>query len=150
MRVGDRTDYNKLRINLETDGSVTAKEALEESLKIMINQFKSILDLKELEDEKRYHTSLQEDMQEGVSDDTDFLIDEIDEDEKVELLKTRVDTLDLSTRTEKALSEASIRTLGGVVQKTEQDLLDLDGFGAKSLEEIKEVLNTFKLNLKDN
>jgi DNA-directed RNA polymerase subunit alpha len=150
MRVGDRTDYNLLRINLETDGSISAKEALESALGIMINQFRAILDLKELENEKRYHTSLQEGMQEGVSDEEDFLIDEVDEEEKAELLKTRVDTLDLSTRTEKALNEASIRTLGGIVQKTEQDLLDLDGFGAKSLEEIKEVLNTFKLSLKDN
>ena len=153
IRVGDRTDYNLLKINLETDGSMSAKEALESSLKIMINQFKSVLDLKEPEDEKKYHTSLQEDMNEGKEEeeeDHDFLINEIDEEEKVELLKTRVDTLDLSARTEKALSEASIRTLGGVVQKTEQDLLDLDGFGEKSLEEIKEVLNTFKLNLKDN
>ncbi len=149
MRVGDRTDYNRLKISLETDGSVSAKEALEASLKIMINQFKSILDLKELEDEKTYHTALREDMKEG-RDDIDFIKDEIDEDEKVELLKTRVDTLDLSSRTEKALSEASIRTLGGVVQKSEADLLALDGFGDKSLEEIKEVLNTFKLSLKDN
>ena len=150
MRIGDRTDYNLLRINLETDGSISAKEALESALGIMINQFRAILDLKELENEKRYHTSLQEGMQEGVSDEDDFLIDEVDEEEKAELLKTRVDTLDLSTRTEKALNEASIRTLGGIVQKTEEDLLELDGFGAKSLEEIKEVLNTFKLSLKEN
>lgn len=153
MRVGDRTDYNLLRINLETDGSISAKEALESALTIMINQFKAILDLKELEDEKRYHTTLQEGMQEGVSDtdDADFLLDDdIDEEEKTELLKTRIDTLDLSSRTEKALNEASIRTLGGIVQKTEDELLDIDGFGAKSLEEIKEVLNTFKLSLKDN
>ena len=117
----------------------------------MINQFRSILDLKEIENEKRYHTSLREEMMD--TDDLDghhFLIDEIDEDEKVELLKTRIDTLDLSVRTEKALTEANIRTLGGVVQKTEQDLLTLDGFGPKSLQEIKEVLTTFKLTLKDN
>jgi len=153
MRIGDRTDYNLLRINLETDGSITAKEALEAALGIMINQFKAILDLKELENEKRYHTSLQEGMEEGVSDtdDADFLLeDDIDEEEKTELLKTRIDTLDLSSRTEKALNEASIRTLGGVVQKSEDELLAIEGFGAKSLEEIKEVLNTFKLSLKDN
>ena len=149
MRVGDRTDYNLLRINLETDGSLSAQEALESAITIMINQFRAILDLKELENEKRYHTSLQDTIQEGMDDDTDFLIDDIDEGEKVELLKTRVDTLDLSARTERALSEASIRTLGGIVQKTEQDLLDIEGFGAKSLDEVKEVLNTFKLSLKE-
>ena len=151
MRVGDRTDFNLLRISLETDGSITAQEALESSITIMINQFRSILDLKEIENEKRYHTSLREEMMDTDDlDGHDFLIDEIDEDEKVELLKTRIDTLDLSVRTEKALTEANIRTLGGVVQKTEQDLLTLDGFGPKSLQEIKEVLTTFKLTLKDN
>ena len=151
MRVGDRTDFNLLRISLETDGSITAQEALESSITIMINQFRSILDLKEIENEKRYHTSLREEMMDADDlDGHDFLIDEIDEDEKVELLKTRIDTLDLSVRTEKALTEANIRTLGGVVQKTEQDLLTLDGFGPKSLQEIKEVLTTFKLTLKDN
>jgi DNA-directed RNA polymerase subunit alpha len=147
MRVGDRTDYNRLRINLETDGSITAKEALESALHIMIEQFKAVLDLKELENEKKYHSTLNEKVDDA---DEDFLIDDIDEDEKVELLKTRIDTLDLPSRTENALSDASIRTLGGIVQKTEEELLALDGFGAKSLEEIKEVLNTFKLNLKDN
>ncbi len=152
VRVGDRTDYNLLRITLETDGSMSAKDALESAMNIMINQFRSILDLKEIENEKRYRTSLREEMigDDGDVDEQDFLIDEINEDEKVELLKTRIDTLDLSPRTEKALSEASIRTLGGVVQKTEQDLLAIDGFGPKSLQEIKEVLNTFKLSLKDN
>ena len=70
--------------------------------------------------------------------------------EKVELLKTRVDTLDFSARTEKALNTASIRTLGGIVQKTADDLLDLDGFGQKSLDEVTETLATFKLTLKDN
>ncbi len=143
MRVGDRTDYNLLRINLETDGSLSAKEALESALKIMIDQFKSILDLKELEE-------VAED--DGVITVDTFGSDEpvIDEEEKVELLKTRVDTLDFSARTEKALSNASIRTLGGIVQKSADDLLELDGFGQKSLEEIEETLATFKLSLKEN
>lgn len=145
MRVGDRTDYNLLRVNLETDGSISAKEALETALKIMINQFRAILDLKELE-------SIQEEI---LSDDqleteeTEFT-PEIDEDEMVELLKTRVDTLDFSSRTERALNLANIRTLGGIVQKTAENLLALDGFGQKSLEEIEEILTTFKLSLKDN
>ncbi len=143
MRVGERTDYNLLRINLETDGSITAKEALESALKIMINQFKAILDLKEMENYQEEEISTHDDL---VEDE----IDEIDEDERVELLKTRVDTLDFSSRTEKALSLASIRTLGGIVQKTKEDLLALDGFGQKSLDEVIETLATFKLTLKDN
>lgn len=145
MRVGDRTDYNLLRVNLETDGSISAKEALETALKIMINQFRAILDLKELE-------SIQEEISsdEEIETETTEFAPEIDEDEMVELLKTRVDTLDFSSRTEKALNLANIRTLGGIVQKTAENLLALDGFGQKSLEEIEDILTTFKLSLKDN
>lgn len=145
MRVGDRTDYNLLRVNLETDGSISAKEALETALKIMISQFKSILDLKELE-------NIQEEVQheDTLEESSDEFIQEIDEDERVELLKTRVDTLDFSSRTERSLNLANIRTLGGIVQKTAENLLALDGFGQKSLDEIEETLLTFKLSLKDN
>jgi len=145
MRVGDRTDYNLLRINLETDGSIPAKKALETALEIMINQFRAILDLKEIENDKNIIV-IEENF---VTEETE-VVDEIDEDERVELLKTRVDTLDFSSRTEKALNAASIRTLGGIVQKTEENLLALDGFGQKSLDEVIETLATFKLILKDN
>lgn len=143
MRVGDRTDYNLLRLNLETDGSVTPKLALEQSLNIMIQQFQSILDLKTTEatsfSSKEAHDGAEE----------EFILDEdADDDERVELLKTRIDTLDFSSRTERALSDASVRTLGGLVQKTSEDLLGLDGFGQKSLEEIEDTLATFKLTLK--
>lgn len=149
MRVGDRTDYNLLRINLETDGSLSAQEALEQSLQIMINQFRSILDLKQIEDFKAREIPVAEDNIIKVSAVHEEVV-EIDEEERVELLKTRIDTLDFSSRTEKSLNDASIRTLGGLVQKTSEDLLDLDGFGQKSLEEVEETLSTFKLSLKDS
>lgn len=144
MRVGDRTDYNLLRISLETDGSLTAKDALESALKIMINQFRAILDLKEDLIEKPVAEEAPEELEESVE-----FVESIDEDERVELLKTRVDTLDFSSRTEKALSNASIRTLGGIVQKTAENLMTLDGFGQKSLDEVIDTLATFKLSLKD-
>ena len=149
MRVGDRTDYNLLRINLETDGSITAKQALEQSLLIMINQFQSILDLK-LTEKIMPSSQIENSEDDGiVRVETQDAEEEIDEEERVELLKTRIDTLDFSTRTEKSLNEASIRTLGGLVQKTRDDLLALDGFGQKSLEEVEDTLTTFKLTLKD-
>lgn len=147
MRVGDRTDYNLLRINLETDGSMTAKVALEQSLTIMIEQFKAILDLKVIEDTQEI---VQEVEDEGIIRVESVEEDILDEDERVELLKTRIDTLDFSARTENSLNDASIRTLGGLVQKTPDDLLGLDGFGQKSLEEVEETLGTFKLTLKES
>ena len=148
MRVGDRTDYNLLRINLQTDGSVSAKEALEQSLHIMINQFKSILDMSLLEAPTASAAASNE--EDIIRVNVSPKEAEIDEDERMELLKTRIDTLDFSSRTEKALNEASIRTLGGLIQKTADDLLALDGFGQKSLEEVAEALTTFKLDLKED
>lgn len=151
MRVGDRTDYNMLRVELETDGSLTAKEALESAMKIMIAQFKAVLDLKELEEEKAVlEEKINERNEEIAEEKAQSTEPEINKEEKVELLKTRIDTLELSARTEKSLIEANIRTLGGIVQKTGEDLLALDGFGAKSLEEVDQILSVFKLSLKDN
>lgn len=147
MRVGDRTDYNLLRINLETDGSMTAKDALEQALTIMIQQFKSILDLKIIEDTREIIEEVED---EGIIRVEKVEEEGLNEEERVELLKTRIDTLDFSARTENSLNEASIRTLGGLVQKTSDDLLALDGFGQKSLEEVSETLATFKLTLKES
>lgn len=151
MRVGDRTDYNRLRISLETDGSITAKEALESALKIMLRQFQSILDLKVSEDEKREHGEGEADETEDVSDayDEETLGEEYDDSELVELLKTRIDTLDFSSRTERALASANIRTLGGLIRKSKEELLAIEGFGQKSLDEVIDTLSTFKLTLKD-
>jgi DNA-directed RNA polymerase subunit alpha len=142
-RVGDRTDFNKLRINIETDGTMTPKEALEDSMKIMLTQLKTMLSLSEQDYEELTANieipvpvaELQEELAEEEADVTD-------------ILKTRIDSVDFSTRTLNALSDANIRTLGGLVQKTESDLSALDGIGAKGIEEIKTILEDSGLALK--
>ena len=65
-----------------------------------------------------------------------------------DFLKTRVDSLNLSLRTSNALSEASIRTVGGLIKKTEDDLLALEGLGAKGIQEVKRALSNFGIMLK--
>lgn len=143
MRIGDRTDHNRLRINIQTDGTVSPREALERSIKIMIRQLRSVLDLKEMlenipvMDLSASIPVLSSSKEKEESDD------------QFDVLKTRIDTIDLSTRTLNALNESSIRTLGGLVQKTEDDLLELDGIGNKGVEEIKELLAGFGLALKE-
>ncbi len=143
MRVGDRTDYNRLRVILDTDGSQSPSKILSDAIRIMLEQFKSILDLKEfvIPDPS---VTVSESVTKAESDYTE-------DDESVDLtdvLKTRIDSIQLSTRTLNALSEAGIRTVGGLIQKTEKDLLNLDGFGEKALSELKEVLADFGLELK--
>lgn len=132
MRVGDRTDYNRLRIIIETDGTYSAREALEKSIEIMIHQLKSII-------------GFQDQQSEAPAVKAEIVEEKVEEPNQ-EVLKTRIETLDLTTRTLQALEEASIRTIGGLVRKKKDDILALDGIGPKGLEEIGSLLA--KLNLK--
>lgn len=135
MRVGDRTDYNRLRIAIETDGTLTPRKALEDSIEIMIHQLKAIIGFQDQTSE----------VKEEVSDEVVSHSDEPDSD----ILKTRIETLDLSPRVESALVEANIRTVGGLVRKTKDDILALDGMGPKGLEEIEEMLKNMRTHLKE-
>jgi DNA-directed RNA polymerase subunit alpha len=136
MRVGDRTDFNRLKIFIETDGTITPRAALEKSIEIMINQLKAIIGFKEEE------ISMPMNSTSGIeSSKKGFLADE-------DILKTRIDTLNLSARTLNSLSNANIRTVGGLARKKEKDILDIDGLGAKGLSEIKDALGELGITLK--
>lgn len=136
MRVGERTDYNRLKISIETDGTLTPREALENSIAIMINQLKAIVGFKEEEVvEEEVEKEQEKEKEEKQTVDS-------------EALKTRIDTLDLSTRTLNALSDANIRTIGGLARKKEEDILELEGLGQKGVQEIKRALSNFGIVLK--
>lgn len=136
MRVGDRTDYNRLRIFIETDGTITPKEALEASVEVMIHQLKAVIGFQDTES----HTAKAEEAAEVSASN-----DSVDPD----VLKTRIETLDLSARTLTALEEASIRTVGGLVRKNKDDVLALDGIGPKGVDEIVELLGTLGVSLSE-
>ena len=65
-----------------------------------------------------------------------------------EFLKTRIESIDLSPRTINALSGANIRTIGGLVRKKEEDILDIDGLGTKGVQEIRKMLSQYGISLK--
>lgn len=139
MRVGDRTDYNRLRINIETDGSLTPREALEKSIRIMIDQLKAIIGFEEKEEESN------EDFSSEISkENKETGIEKMDP----EFLKTRIENLNLSVRTLNALSSANIRTIGGLARKKEKDILEVEGLGAKGVAEIKRILGEYGITLK--
>ncbi len=139
MRVGDRTDFNKLRLTIETDGTISPREALEQSIKIMISQLKSVVGFKEEEIAPEVSVSevapAEEETVEKKEANTEFL-------------KTRIEDMYLSPRTLSALSNANIRTIGGLARKKEEDLLDIDGLGGKGVQEIKKVLSGYGITLK--
>jgi DNA-directed RNA polymerase subunit alpha len=132
MRVGDRTDYNRLRMVIETDGTYSAREALEKSIEVMIHQLKSIIGF---QDQKEKTPELP-----AATEDTKNEPDP-------EVLKTRIETLDLSARTLQALEDASIRTIGGLVRKKKDDILALDGIGPKGVAEVETLLGQMNLTL---
>jgi DNA-directed RNA polymerase subunit alpha len=139
MRVGDRTDFNRLKIAIVTDGTITPKKALEKSIEIMINQLKAIVGFKEtsnfLIDEEE---SSSEDSKSSAEDKEDF----------DDILKTRIESLDLSSRTINALINANIRTVGGLARKKDKDILNIEGLGSKGVEEIKKMLLANDITLK--
>jgi len=132
MRVGDRTDYNRLRIYVQTDGSLTPNEALEQSITIMIKQLKAIVGFQEDEPEEEVQEVKEEDESVAVN----------------EMMKVLVTELKLSSRTENVLNESGIRTIGGLVRKNEEDILGLPGLGQKGLQEIKDALSERGLGLR--
>lgn len=135
MRVGDRTDYNRLRVFIETDGTMSPREALEQSIEVMIHQLKSIIGF---QDQNNMPAEVSDAEVDTASDKT-----EIDPD----VLKTRIETLNLSSRTLTALEDANIRTIGGLVRKKKDDILALDGIGPKGVDEIVALLNDLGVSL---
>ncbi|MEZ4195527.1 MAG: DNA-directed RNA polymerase subunit alpha [Candidatus Paceibacterota bacterium] len=136
MRVGDRTDYNRLRVSIETDGTFTPRQALEQSIEIMVHQLKAVIGFQENYSSPAPAVAEAQDSTESDEPNPD-------------VLKTRIETLDLSARTLQALETASIRTVGGLVRKKKDDILALDGIGPKGLDEIVSLLEKMNLNLTD-
>lgn len=141
MRVGDRTDYNRLRLSIETDGTLTPHEALTKSIEIMITQLKAIVGFKEEEEG--------EEEEPAVKNEKKIIAkDEGEKTEQGETLKTRIEDLNLSSRTVKALTNEGIRTVGGLARKHGEDLEEINGLGEKGINEIKKALSNFGITLK--
>jgi DNA-directed RNA polymerase subunit alpha len=134
MRVGDRTDFNKLTFTIETDGSITPSDALEKSIFIMLEQLKAIVGFEEPVEVKEAKKAEKSEAADKEAD--------------PEFLKTRIEGLDLSVRTVNALSKANIRTVGGLAKKKADDLNDIEGLGSKGIQEIKKALSNFGIILK--
>ncbi len=136
MRVGDRTDHNRLRVTIETDGTITPHEALESSIHTMITQLQSVVGFREQVIEMPKEQTPIPIMETGDALDI------------TDASKVKIEDLGLSTRTENALVGASVRTAGGLARKSEADLLSTDGLGEKGINEIKKALSDLGLELK--
>ena len=118
-RVGQETNLDKLQLNVETDGTITPREAFEEAAAILVNQYTALAGSTTVE----AAPALGQDM-----------ADEGNE------LNTPIEELNLSARTANALINNEIRTVRDLVTLSEQDLRELKGFGSKALDEVKDKL----------
>ncbi len=133
-RVGQRTDYDKLLLEVETYGSVTPTEAVLQAVNIFnqyMGAFNELADLPEGEEE--------------VEVPSIFAVE--DQEQNVELEK-RIEDLDLSVRSYNCLKRANINSVAQLVEFSENDLLNIRNFGAKSIEEVKDKLISMGLNFK--
>jgi len=147
MRVGERTDYNRLRMAIETDGTLGPRDALERAIEIMIHQLKAIVGFQEQSEPEDDRTSDESSLPEKRSVDRERKHDVPTED-MADIMKTRIDTLEVGARTLASLAEAGIRTVGGLARKREEDILAIDGLGIKGLQEIKKALSGLGVSLK--
>jgi DNA-directed RNA polymerase subunit alpha len=148
MRVGDKTNFNRLRMTIETDGTITPREALEQSVTTMIEQLAAIISVDSNKIVEEIQATFVAPVIAEKSAPASAQADE-EEADVTDVLKNRIDGIGLSTRTLNALTAANIRTVGGIARKKIEDLLEIDGIGDKGITEIKEALAVFNLSLKD-
>ena len=127
-RVVQRNDYDKLELEIWTDGTIKPEDALAEAAKITKDHFSVFINF----DENNL----------GSDDDFD------EDDERIrQILNTPVEELELSVRSSNCLKNANIKTIGELTRKTEDDIAKTRNFGKKSLQEIKEKLKEWNLSL---
>ncbi|PKK84580.1 MAG: DNA-directed RNA polymerase subunit alpha [candidate division Zixibacteria bacterium HGW-Zixibacteria-1] len=127
-RVGQRTDYDRLILEITTDGSITPEDSLSFAAKILKDHLQLFIHM-----------------------DEDIQIEEVEEEDEEtvrirQLLQTRVDELELSVRSSNCLRAANIQTLSDLVGKTESEMLKYRNFGRKSLNELNAILDELNLS----
>ncbi|MBO5896201.1 MAG: DNA-directed RNA polymerase subunit alpha, partial [Clostridia bacterium] len=129
-RVGQITDYDKLTIEIWTDGTISAKDAVSYAAKILTE-----------------HLNLFVELSDDVSN-TEIMVDK-DDTENGKVLETTIEELDLSVRSFNCLKRAGINTVEDLINKTEDDMMKVRNLGRKSLEEVVAKLASLGLSLRD-
>jgi len=141
MRVADKTDYNRLRIDIETDGSITPREAFGKAAEILVDQFAELATGFEMAMPAVSRSA-------HLTKEKEETLEEHEGGEEEEVFKIKLDTLKVSSRTLNVLREAGIKTVGGIARKREETLREIEGLGDKGIQEIKKALGNFGITLK--
>ena len=130
-RVGERIDFEKLTLELETDGSINPQEGMSLAAKILVEHLNLFIDLSE-------NLSVME------------IMVEKEENKKEKVLEMTIEELDLSVRSYNCLKRANINTVEELTEKTEDDMMKVRNLGKKSLEEVIQKLDELGLKLRTN
>lgn len=135
MRVGKRTDFDRLKLEIETDGIISPEEALKQASEILLSHFslfsQTFSKIPKIKEKKLLLSKAMEG-KEGREDAKEI----------------KIEDLKISERTKNALIKNNLKTIGGILRKSEEDLLELEGLGGKGVEEIKKVLKKLNLEVK--
>ena len=137
MRVGKRTDFDRLFLEIETDGTIDPEEALNNASKILMDHFSLFIGKEEI---------------------VEKIIEEVEEVEEVktkktekgkdDVGKTKIEDIGISSRTANILTKSNIKTITSLAKKSEETLMKIEGMGGKGIEEIKKRLKKFGFELK--
>lgn len=141
-RVGKRTDYDKITLEIETDGSISPEEAFQRAVTTIVDQFDAIKNI-ETEIEKEVVEEEEVVEKKNLSE-----ANELIEKEKNDVKATLVESLSFSTRAMNVLEKNSLKTIDDLIALTEEELINLEGMGEKSIKEIKKAIGNFGLTLK--
>lgn len=139
MRVGKRTDYDKVTLEINTDGSISPQDAFTKACQILVEQFSSVTEIASGTE------AAPEEAGEGVA----LAEKEEEKEEQLDVTEIKItDLKSLSTRTLNVLQESKISKVKDIIKLTEEELKNLEGMGSKGIKEIKKSIGDFGLTLK--
>ncbi len=133
MRVGKRTDYDRIILEIKTDGTITPEDAYEQAVKVLLEQFKAV-------------ESFEEKTEEEVVEEENFE-DKKQDDNKEDY---EISALELSTRIHNVLESNRVGKVSELAKLSKKDLRKLEGMGSKGIDEIEESMKKFGYSLKEN
>lgn len=139
MRVGERTDYDLLRIDIETDGTTAPKEAFKKAAQILVDHLNIFVSFKEDKPKKKKVPLAKSKVKEKAKEKEEI---------KEDITKTRIEDLKISSRVISLLNESGLKTVAGLTRKKKEDLKEIEGLGNKGIVEIKRALGKLGLTLK--
>jgi len=135
--VGKRTDFERLELEIETDGTISPEEAYAGATNILLDHFSLFSKFGQKKEEKEVKEEAEKKKERKKKKASE---------EEVKAMK--IEDLKVSERTKNALLKNNVKTIGGILRKSEKDILDFEGMGEKGLKEIKRILKKFGLELK--